>query len=482
MRLVSLIAAAAAALAQPAFAASAGDVAPPADQWFTVLLDGRKIGSFESRREAGGDTVVTTQSLDLVLERAGSSVILRSSERSTESAEGKPLAFGSTTRLSGEDATVEGVVHDGSAQVTTRTGGAESVRNLAWPRGALLLEGTRLAGMRAGLAPGTRWTALTFQPSSLDAVEVTSVVQPAEDVDLPAGRMRLVPVDQTAALPGAPMKSRAWVDATQTVYKLTMPLFGVELTLLACDRACATAPNQGSDVFARTLVTAPRAITPEELQGSMRYVLAPRTPGARLDAPETGEQRVTRAGDTLVVEVDRAARAGSEAAPQPADYRPNDWLQSRAPEIVRLALQAVGDAGDPRERMQRIQSFVRGFIRDKNLDVGYASALEVARRPEGDCTEHAVLVAALGRAVGIPTRVLDGLAYAPGFAGRDRVFVPHAWAQAYVDGRWQSFDAALPGFDAGHIALSIGDGDPWRFFSGLDLLGRVDLREAAPVR
>ncbi|HEY6985525.1 MAG TPA: transglutaminase domain-containing protein, partial [Rhodanobacteraceae bacterium] len=113
--------------------------------------------------------------------------------------------------------------------------------------------------------------------------------------------------------------------------------------------------------------------------------------------------------------------------------------------------------------------------------VGYASALEVVHKPEGDCTEHAVLLAALGRSLGIATRVVDGLAYAPGFAGKDRVFVPHAWVQAWVGGRWQSFDAALPGFDTGHIALSVGDGDPWRFYAGLDLLGRLSLREATPL-
>ena len=38
--------------------------------------------------------------------------------------------------------------------------------------------------------------------------------------------------------------------------------------------------------------------------------------------------------------------------------------------------------------MNRIERFVRGYIRNKTLDVGYASALEVAHKPEGDCTEH----------------------------------------------------------------------------------------------
>jgi hypothetical protein len=131
--------------------------------------------------------------------------------------------------------------------------------------------------------------------------------------------------------------------------------------------------------------------------------------------------------------------------------------------------------------MRALESFVRSYIRTKSLGVGYASALEVARTPEGDCTEHAVLLAALGRSLGIATRVVDGLAYAPGFAGKDRVFVPHAWVQAWIGGRWQSFDAALPGFDAGHIALAVGDGDPWRFYSGLDVLGRVALEDAVPL-
>jgi hypothetical protein len=131
--------------------------------------------------------------------------------------------------------------------------------------------------------------------------------------------------------------------------------------------------------------------------------------------------------------------------------------------------------------MLALQEFVRRYIRTKDLNVGYASALEVAKNPEGDCTEHAVLLAALGRALDIPTRVVDGLAYVDRYAGKDRVFVPHAWAQAWVDGHWRSFDAALPGFDAGHIALSAGDGDPWRFFSGMDTLGRMRIDAVAPI-
>jgi transglutaminase-like putative cysteine protease len=454
---------------------------PPADQWFTVLLDGRKIGSFESKRELRDGEVRTTQALDIALDRAGARVALGSTETSTETTAGVPLAFGSASRLSGIESHIEGRVHDGRVDVTIASAGAKQQRSMAWPAGAVLPEGLRLAGVRAGLEPGTRYAALAFQPSSLEAAQISSVVAPAERVDLPTGTRTLHPVEQTLAFPGAPMKTRAWIDAEQTVYKLTMPIMGVELVLLACDEACATAPNQGSDVFERTLMPSPRALRAQELAGTMRYTLASPRDESALALPETDEQRVEARGKERIVTIRREAQARSSERPAAEDFRPNDWLQSDAPDIVRLAREAVGDASAPLERMRRIETFVRSYIRTKSLDVGYASALEVAHKPEGDCTEHALLVAALGRALGIATRVVDGLAYAPGFAGKDQVFVPHAWAQAFVEGRWQSFDAALPGFDAGHIALAVGNGDPWKFYAGLDLLGRIELRKAEAV-
>src|SRR5674476_503712 len=85
---------------------------PPAEQWFTVVLDGRKIGSFESTRKVRGAQVATTQTLDIMLDRAGSRVALSNTETSTETIDGKPLAFRSMSRLSGSDTIIEGHLHD----------------------------------------------------------------------------------------------------------------------------------------------------------------------------------------------------------------------------------------------------------------------------------------------------------------------------------------------------------------------------------
>ena len=79
----------------------------------------------------------------------------------------------------------------------------------------------------------------------------------------------------------------------------------------------------------------------------------------------------------------------------------------------------------------------------KNYGVGFATASEVARKKAGDCTEHSVLLAAMGRALGIPSRVVTGLVYADEFEDQKDVLVYHMWTQFYIDDQWVNLDSAL---------------------------------------
>jgi hypothetical protein len=458
---------------------------PSDDTWMTVLLDGRKIGNMHMTRRVEGNHVVSTQTLTVELSRAGIKVGLSSRETDTETRQGKPLAFESRSSISGIENVVKGTIHDDACDVTTEVGGVRQQRTIDWPKGALLSEGLRLAEGKAAMKRGERYTGLAFQAESVDAVEVVTTVGDSEQIDLPEGKRKLVRIEQLIKLPGAPTTTTAWVDDEQDAKKMTMQLMGYELTMLACSQSCAQAPNQSADILTHALAPAPAGLTPDALQHGVVIHVSPTQQQAELSFAATDEQHVSKSNggfDLRIAPLTSASPLDVESKPVAADSKPNAWLQSDAPEVRKLAEQGIGDAQEPLARMQNLETFVRGFIRNKNLSVGYASALEVAKNPEGDCTEHAVLLAALGRSVGIPTRVVDGLAYTNHYAGVDHVFVPHAWAQAWINGKWQSFDAALMGFDAGHIALSVGDGDPWRFFAGLDSLGRMKIDSIAPMQ
>ena len=81
-----------------------------------------------------------------------------------------------------------------------------------------------------------------------------------------------------------------------------------------------------------------------------------------------------------------------------------------------------------------------------------ATAADVARSREGDCTEHAVLLAALCRARGIPARVAIGLVHFEPVGG----FAYHMWTEVWIDQRWIALDATLGqgGIGAGHLKIT----------------------------
>ena len=103
---------------------------------------------------------------------------------------------------------------------------------------------------------------------------------------------------------------------------------------------------------------------------------------------------------------------------------------------------------------QALEDQVHEMISEKSFTQAFATAAEVAESREGDCTEHAVLLAALCRAREIPARVAIGLVYVPtGGAGR---FAYHMWNEIWINDRWIPLDATLGrgGVGAAHIKIS----------------------------
>jgi transglutaminase-like putative cysteine protease len=99
-----------------------------------------------------------------------------------------------------------------------------------------------------------------------------------------------------------------------------------------------------------------------------------------------------------------------------------------------------------------MEQYVYKELKKKNFSTALASAAEVAKSLEGDCTEHACLLAAMLRVEKIPSRVAVGLVYAERFGA----FGGHMWTEAWLDGKWVPLDATLGkgGIGAGHIKLA----------------------------
>ncbi len=123
------------------------------------------------------------------------------------------------------------------------------------------------------------------------------------------------------------------------------------------------------------------------------------------------------------------------AEPAASDLEATFVIDFDEPPVASLA--APNDSS-----VEDLRQLVFEHISEKTYARGYDIASRVARTGSGDCTEHAVLLAALARANGFPARVVFGML----LVEADEVIraYGHAWTEIHTEGRWQVLDATLP--------------------------------------
>ncbi len=142
-------------------------------------------------------------------------------------------------------------------------------------------------------------------------------------------------------------------------------------------------------------------------------------------------------------------------------------IESDDETLMKTAKDIAAGQTDPVTVSRKLMTWVYDHL-EKRPVISVPSAAEVLRTRTGDCNEHATLLTAFLRAVGVPSRLSVGLVY---FRGK---FYYHAWTEAFL-GRWVSMDATLNQMptDATHIRLVTGGLD--RQMEIIGLIGRLRL-------
>ena len=457
-------------------------------EYYAVLVDGKKIGHMIQTRSVEAQTVTTVQEMNITIARGGMLLAIGTTEKAVETADGKPVSFEFVQNMSGMSQKITGKVSGGKVTGGMEMMGANQQITLDWPDGAVMFEGMRLQELQKGLAKGTSYEVKVFVPMLITmaqtgeqaAASAKIDIGDTADVDLFGRVVKLTQVQVLMQMPTGQIQSTGYVDKDFRALKTVVPTMGMNLEIIACDKEFALSKNDVVDFLSKMLIQSPVALEDIGSRKSITYELIP-SEGAEIAILSGDNQKVdTGKNGKIAVTVEPVKPAGGDEFP----YKGRDatalealkattYLQSDNKEIQDLARHAVGGTKDTAEAVKQIESFVSGFITAKDLSVGYASAAEVAQSRQGDCTEHAVLAAAMCRAVGIPARVVFGIVYVDDLIGRKNVFGGHAWAQALVGGKWVGLDAtrAPKGFGPGHIALAVGSGEPADFFGMINTLG-----------
>jgi len=446
------------------------------EEWVVVVLDGKTCGFGSTvtteTDTASGPQYLTAHQEEFVVKRLGTKLKIIETSKVTEDADGAVLAF---DQISDAGSIIESKgVREGDEMVVSSRG---QTQRFHLPRlSALGPEAVRRLTLAVPLKPGQPFSFDTFDPDYPQAIVVEKgSVADDEMRDVRGVKRKLWKLtSEVSYMPG--LVSTMWVDDKGgDVESLTvLPGLG-NMHEYVADRAECMKQPEGAEIFASTLIRPQRALPPLAGVGQAVYRLVPLDPGQTLTLWNHGEQHILSSEPGLCeVEVTVPRFTAADATwqlphadtPELHPYlQASAYLEVNAPEIQTLAKQAVRDEKNPVRAAHRIEHFVRAYITKKDLNIGFGSAEETAKSREGDCTEHAVLCAALGRAVGLPTRCVVGFGYIP--PGEEEptiasavdsttgIFGFHMWAEAWIGpDQWVPMDAALDGFDAGHIAIN----------------------------
>ncbi|HVR75765.1 MAG TPA: transglutaminase family protein [Planctomycetota bacterium] len=436
------------------------------EEWHLFFLDGKPAGyqriSIRSR-EDGGATVTAFQKV--IVKRGPSTARVSVTTTTEEDATGRILGFRTVQSLS--DVPMEAVGRrEGEDLVVTESAEGKDTRTsrVAVPPEAVgPARADRILKERLK-QPGDSAEVTTFLAEARRFTREKHLLDGEESVDIRGTVKTLRRVTSSVdILPG--LVTRSWFDAELNLEKSSMPFAGLEAVTYrsSLEEVLRQDFSSPPEIFFSSAVAVNRRVPSGAREALYRITRREGARGAngsgagKLALHEGPGQKIVKADErsTLLrvrrVEPREEVKRPVAATPELEEYlRPNAYIQSGDEAIRRIAEEVAGEESRAWKAACLLEKWVESNVVEKNLNTSFATAREVLASRSGDCTEHAVLHAALLRAAGIPARVVAGLVHVDG------VFVGHMWTEVHA-GDWIPLDPtrAHCGVGADHIALSV---------------------------
>lgn len=457
------------ASAGPAAARDATLAADPAplggdETWYVIYAEGKKIGYEHVVRQRlvkqQQELVRIASKSHLAVSRLGQPVEIEIELASLETASGALRQFDSRLKMGPSPIITRGIVTGDGLQLVTETQGKTVAESVAWPAEAAGFFALEDSLARRPMQPGQRRSMKALVPVFNQVATIEMAAQQAELTTLLDGSAELLRIDIETSVAGTTIRSIAWTDRQGRVLKDRVDIQNQVRYRTTRQFAMSGPDAEGVwDLGASAFV--PLAVPLAQGHATVRATYRVRLEqGNPTETFPSGSTQQVRSLDEHTADIEvRAVRPPADGQRQPpaepsdpGDLAPNSLIQSDDSRVVAMAREAAGDESDPWLVALRLERFVHDRIESVNFTQAFATAADVARSLEGDCTEHAVLLAALARARGIPARVAIGLVY----VGNPPGLGYHMWTEVYVRGVWIPLDATLGrgGVGAGHLKLT----------------------------
>jgi hypothetical protein len=438
--------------------AGARDPGSSEDAWYVVSFSGTPVGIVKDHWRADDEGVFYENYLEVTVSRLGTHISMVARTEELADRNGEPVRFRHEVIVGGTRMLTTGERQGDSLLVRSEGEGFTSDKRIAWEEGAVG-QGALDGYVRKRLEDGDKEFSIrtfdmqftSFRTSRyLVTGEEHAVIQGSEDTFL-----ILEQYENDADHPNI----TSWLDRDFHVRRAVLLQMGMEILVerVTADAIAELELDPNFDVIRGSMIPCKGYPADPSMVDDVEFRLTFTRAIENSDGFNGPNQKVLAVEDDVVtLEVARNVLNKEKAsdAQRRAYLRSDRYIQSDHPDI-----RAVADsiaASTPVEKsdgaaetfVREVSAWVNGHIRTKSYGQGFASALDVLRTREGDCTEHAVLLAALLRAGGVPARTAVGLVYSGG------ALIGHMWTEAYVD-YWRSVDALDPDNNPVRIRIAV---------------------------
>jgi hypothetical protein len=436
---------------------------PEKDSWMNILQDGRKIGfshTFISKTTKGYllketlyirlNTMGLTQ--DLILKTAG-----KLNNDFTLSSFDFEISSGRF------HFSAQGSVSGNVLSVKTHNFGSSKDVQLNIKGKLYVSSGMVNAAYASGMKPGDEFTLHVFNPVSMSSEPVSIKVMGKENIL----NMGIQKNSMKVAIQYQGATQLAWIGENGEVLK-EKGLLGFSLEKTTRKDALFGLLAESSQDLAEIASVKSNVIFDNPLKLERINV---EISGINIKDVHLESERQVLRGNVLIIQkedLDKFPDVINNMNTIPDRFvKPEPFIESDHPKILNLVEKMVSNDDTPLEKANKLMTWVHNNI-EKRPVLSIPDALATLMNKVGDCNEHAVLLAALARAAGIPARIEAGLVY---LNGR---FYYHAWNLLYI-GKWITADATFGQIPADVTHIRFSSGRIQQQLDIMNIIGKVKL-------
>jgi hypothetical protein len=329
-----------------------------------------------------------------------------------------------------------------------------------------LMSGIIDAVKASGVDPGKQYVFDIFDPATMAQTPVKVRIIGKEKIRVMGNERTAIRI--SIQLKGAVQE--AWIDEKGEILK-EQGLLGISLVKTSRNEALSGITAQpDQDITRVASVDAKKTIDDPHRVRVLRVEIN----GLPLDKTKIDGGRQKLEGRTLtitkeILENDHQSKTPQRGNDETEAYLlPSPFVQSNHSEIKNLAASIVNPEDSDMEKSKKLVLWVHQNIKKRPV-LSLPDAVSTLKHRMGDCNEHAVLLAALARAAGIPAKIEAGMVYQKGR------FYYHAWNLLYL-GSWVTTDAVFNQLPADVTHIRFTSGAQKQQLDLMGLIGKIDLK------